>query len=151
MSISNRIISNAIVGLAASAGIVYGGMLGWNAFNYHSESIRDNYRIIVRIDGPFSRTEFTRIIGTEATGTTDIATKYTYNHTRSIYDGTFYDGTFGTYDGKVDFILETQIFDGRTFSRDYRRNEHYELFKKNFDLADEVLKETKERFDWFLK
>jgi len=105
------------------------------------EYINSNYHSITKADGALSITE----LNTSRDGDwrMDKVVKYSFMRpSRTMIDG----GSDGKNDGLVDKIYIT----GSRLNGTLIREKNYEKFKDEFDKADKILAETKEKFAKYL-
>lgn len=144
LSIENLVgIGKKIVTVGAvSAATVYLTLLGMNHFIHNTEYRSRNRHTVTRAEGAFGSTEFTRDFDYEI----DEVQQSGLGSYKAFLDGR----PFGEHDGKVDIIQIIQE-SWNPFSSGAQKNIlsryiDYWRFPEEFDKADRLLAETKERF-----
>jgi len=129
-----------IVIVGGILGALYLSQLGFNNFFHNTEHVEGTYHSVTRPDGAFGHTELRR--SHNGNYRNDEVYQFRFlGPSRVMTDG----GIYGENDGLVDRIhIMGPRFGGITGV--LTREENYEIFKEEFDRADRVLAETKERF-----
>jgi hypothetical protein len=142
-NIGKKIKRIAIVG--GILGAFYASQIGFNNLLYNREYISGNYHSVTKPDKAFGHTDFTR--HHDGDYRNDEVYQFRFlGPSRVMTDG----GMYGENDGLVDRIHIMGLrFGGVTGV--LNREENYERFKDEFDNADRVLAETKERFAEYFK
>jgi len=132
------IVKGIVVGVGVvvvATGSIYGGIFGFSNLKYNTERLNSDGFVysVQRADWNLGKTRLTKYRGGD-TELDSVYQKTPFKRTITIYDG----GKYGPLDGRVDCI------DNGTL--DLNRDDDYSEFQKEFDSADRLLAETKERF-----
>ena len=129
-----------IITVVGILGAFYLSQLGFNNLFYNREHVDGTYHSVTRPDSAFGHTELSRYHNGNYRN--DEVYQFRFlGPSRVMTDG----GMYGENDGLVDRIhIMGSRFGGVTGV--LTREENYDIFKDEFDRADRVLAETKERF-----
>jgi len=138
--IKDTVENIALVGVAV--GTVYFGILFPYMLLTNEKTIKDSGYSIEKLSLSFTNTEFERYSHKDA-----VFKSHPFKSDVHLVDG----GSFGERDGLVDYLYISGSHEIKGSNFELKtgllyRNKDYKEFKEEFDKADRLLAETKERF-----